>query len=98
MMFGNIWYAWNNGIELKTRWKVTKTSSHPEAFQGKSVFKICSKFTGEHPCQSVISINFIEIKLRHGCSAIYLLHIFRTPFLRTTFGGCFCKYQKCCGK
>ena len=23
----------------------------------KSVMKICSKFTGEHPCRSVISIN-----------------------------------------
>ena len=29
-------------------------SSHPEVFLGKSVLKICSKFTGEHPCQSVI--------------------------------------------
>ena len=36
-----------------------------------------SKFAGEHPRQSVISIklqsNFIEIKLRHGCSPINLL-------------------------
>ena len=31
-------------------------SSHLEAFLGKGVLKICSKFTGEHPCQSVISI------------------------------------------
>ena len=35
------------------------------------VLKICSKFTGEHPCPSVISIkfqsNFIEITFRHGC-------------------------------
>ena len=30
-------------------------SSPPVAFLGKSVLKICSKFTGEHPCQSVIS-------------------------------------------
>ena len=53
-------------------------------FLGKGVLKICSKFTGEHPCQSVISIellyNFIEIALRHGCSLINLLHIFRAPF------------------
>ena len=26
-------------------------SSHPEVFLGKGVQKICSKFTGEHPCQ-----------------------------------------------
>ena len=31
-------------------------SSHPEVFLGKSILKIWSKFTGEHPCQSAISI------------------------------------------
>ena len=40
-------------------------SSRSEAFLGKSVLKICSKFTGERPWRSVISIklqsNFIEI-------------------------------------
>ena len=39
-------------------------NSRPEVFLGKSVLKICSKFTGEHPCWSAISIklqsNFIE--------------------------------------
>ena len=65
-------------------------------FLGKAVLKICSKFTREHPCRSVISIkllcNFIEITLQHGCSLINLLHFFRTPFLRTPLGGCFSKY------
>ena len=31
-------------------------SSHPEVFWEKGILKICSKFTGEHPCRSVISI------------------------------------------
>ena len=31
-------------------------SSHPEEFLGKGVLDIYSKFTGEHPCRSVISI------------------------------------------
>ena len=31
-------------------------SGRPEVFIGKCVLKICSKFTGEHPCQSVISV------------------------------------------
>ena len=31
-------------------------SSHPEVFLGKDALKICSKFTEEHPCRSVISI------------------------------------------
>ena len=63
-------------------------SSRSEVFLGKGVLKICSKFTGEHPCRSVISIklqsNFIEMTLRHGCSLVNLLHIFRTPFPRNT--------------
>ena len=33
-------------------------SSHPEVFLGKEVPKICSKFTGQHLCGSVISIKF----------------------------------------
>ena len=45
--------------------------------------KICSKFTGEHPCRSAISI---EIALRHGCPPVNLLHIFRTPFFKDTSG------------
>ena len=34
-------------------------SSPPEVFLGKGVPKICSKFTGEHSCQSVISIKLL---------------------------------------
>ena len=30
--------------------------------------------------------NFIEIALRHGCSPVNLLRIFRIPFLRNTSG------------
>ena len=55
-------------------------SSHSEMFLVKDVLKICSKFTGKHPCQNVISIkllcNFIEITLPHGCSPVNLLHIY----------------------
>ena len=62
-------------------------SSRPEVFLGKSVLKIYSKFTGEHPCRSAISIklqsNFIKIALRHGGSPVNLLYIFRTPFTKT---------------
>ena len=59
-----------------------------KVFLGKSVLKICSKFTREHPCRSAISIKFfcyfIEITLRHGCSPVNSRHIFRTPFLKDT--------------
>ena len=30
--------------------------------------------------------NFVEITLRHGCSPLNLLHIFRTPFYKNTSG------------
>ena len=51
-------------------------------FLGRGVLKISSQFTGEDPYRSMISIklrrNFTEIVLRHGCSPVNLLHIFRT--------------------
>ena len=54
----------------------------------KRCSETCSKYAGEHPCQSVISIklqsDFIEIAPRHRCSPVNLLHIFRTPFLKNT--------------
>ena len=62
----------------------------PRGVLRKSVVKICSKFTREHLCRSVISIkllcNFIQIILRHGRSPANLLQIFRTLFLKNTSG------------
>ena len=56
----------------------------------KRFLKTCSKFKGEHPYRCAISImllcNFIEISLRHECSPVNLLYIFRTSFLKNTFG------------
>ena len=65
-------------------------SGRTEVLLGKGVLKICSKFTVEQPCRKVVSIklqnSFIEITLWHGCSSVNLVHIFRTPFLKNTFG------------
>ena len=36
--------------------------------------------------------NFIEITLRHGCSLVNLLHIFRTPVSKNTSGGLLLKF------
>ena len=59
-------------------------------FLGKGVLKICNKFTGEHPCRSVVSIklqsNFVKITLWHGSSPENLLQIYRTPFPKNTSG------------
>ena len=60
-------------------------------YLGTGALNICSKFTGERPCRSVILIkllcNFIEITIRLGCYPVSLLHIFRTSFPKTTSGG-----------
>ena len=74
---------------LNTFWEklYNYRSCRPEVLLGKDVLKICSKFTGQYPCQSAISkSNFIEIALRHGYSPVNLLHIFRTPFLKNISG------------
>ena len=58
-------------------------SSHPEVFLGKDVLKICSKFTGEHPCRSAISITLLCIFF------IYKVDAYIQSTLRTPPGGCF---------
>ena len=67
-------------------------------FLEKGVLKICSKFTGEHPCWSAISTKllciFIEVALLHECSPANLLNILRTPFLRNTSGWLLLPLQK----
>ena len=74
----------------KKKKKIVARSFRSEVLLVKSVLKIWSKFTGEHPCRSVISIkllcNFIEITLRHGWSPVHLLHIFRINFAKNTPG------------
>ena len=47
----------------------------PEVFLRKGGLEICSKFTREHPCWSMISIKLISLPVN-------LLHIFRTPFVK----------------
>ena len=87
---------WINIIRPYSQFKVLENivrSSPSEVFLGKSVLRICSKFTGEHPCRSAISVklqtNFIEIALGHGCSPVNLLHILGTPFPKNTSEGLF---------
>ena len=45
-------HFWKIGAEVE----ITFRSSHPELFLGKAILKICSKFIGEDPCRSAISI------------------------------------------
>ena len=61
-------------------------SSHPEVFLGKDPLKICCKFTGTPMPKCDFNKVAVAITLRHGCSPVNLLHIFRTPFPRNASG------------
>ena len=70
---------WNHYV-LKAKSVISKNSgkgesSLPEVLLWKDVLKICSQLTGE------------EITLRHGCSPVKFLHIFRIPLLKNIYGG-----------
>ena len=56
-------------------------------------FLMHSEFNLEEPFRSSrpeeFLSNFVEITLRHGCSPVNLLHIFRTPFSKNTSGWLF---------
>ena len=79
-----------HSLDVNIRLVDIDRSSRPQVFLRKGVLKICSKFTGEHPCRSVILIkllcNFIEITTRRGYCLVNLVHIFRTTFPRNTSG------------
>ena len=53
-------------------------SSQPEVFLGKGVLKISSKFTGEHSCQSAISLYWSHTlaEVFSGKYAAYFQNIF----------------------
>ena len=57
----------------------------PKGVLRKGFLKICSKFTGEHPCQCAISIKLLCTL--HGCSPVNLLLVFKISFLKNTSGG-----------
>ena len=48
---------------------------------------MCSKFTGEHPCQSVISISCFSTLLKTHFRKCVLLYTLRTPFHKNIYGG-----------
>ena len=93
-LYDSVYMPWKFGFPLRKKKSLYLTMmiySRPEVFLVKGVLRICSKFTGEPPCRSVISIkliyNFIEITFRHGCSPVNLLHIFRTPLTKKNTSG-----------
>ena len=75
----------------KQDWLKTNIQKHP--FRGV-YSKRCSgnmqQIYGRTPmpkCDFIkLLCNFIEVTLRHGCSLVNLLHIFKTPFTKNTSG------------
>ena len=75
--------------------KVLKTgfrTSHPLVFFGKVVVKTWSKFTGEHPCRSAISIKLLcTLAWVYGCSPVNFCIFSEKLLLRIPLDGCFCR-------
>ena len=61
--------------------------SPPAVFLRKGVLKICSKFTGEHPCRSGISIKLLKSHFSMGAFPANLIHNFRISFYKKNYGG-----------
>ena len=74
-------------------------SSRPEVFLRKVLLKIYSKFIGEHPCRSMISIKLLcfatLLKSQFGMGVLLqMCSIFSDHlFLRTPLDGCFWIYE-----
>ena len=68
-------------------------SSRPEVFLGKGVLKLCNKFTGKHPCQSVIAIKLLkQLYLNHISAWVFSCKFaayFHKPFPKNTSGRLF---------
>ena len=67
----------------------TNRSSHPEVLLGKGVLENAANLQENTHAEVWFQsscCSFIEITLRHGCSPVNLLHIFRTPFSKSTSG------------
>ena len=50
------WWTYIPKLNSSSLFRASFRISPPKLFLYKDVLKICSKFTGKHPCQSVISI------------------------------------------
>ena len=78
--FENNTYIW---VKFWVSVKISTTrSSHPKVLQ-EGVLWICSKITREHPCWNVI-LTKLHKSLFNSCPPVYLLHLFRAPFCKSS--------------
>ena len=86
-------------ISIKVKYKVTNECYKffplwrtPEVFWVKGVLKICSKFTGEHPCWSVISIKLLQLSWNYTSAWVFSCkYCSEHLLLRIPLNGCFLK-------
>ena len=77
----------NGQTSIKNR---KNRSSRPEVFLRNDVLKLCSKFTGERPCRSAISIKFLWNRTSAWVfSCKFAAYFQKHLFLRTPLDGCF---------
>ena len=57
-------------------------NSHPEVFLGKRVLKICSRFTGENPCRSAISV---KLQLYWNRTSAWVFSCKSAAYFQNTF-------------
>ena len=73
------WYKSINGF-----WSYR--NSHPEVFLGKLVLKICSKFTGEHPCWSAkCDFNKVALQLYWSRTSAWVFSCKFAAYFQNTF-------------
>ena len=82
-MFG---WSWSfSFISAWTEWQYALSdirSSRSKVFLGKSVLKICSKLTGEHPCRSAIPI---KLQLYWNRTLAYVFSCKLAAYFQNTF-------------
>ena len=59
--------------------------SSQEVFSGKYILKICSNFTGEHPCQSVISITLLKSHFYSNHTSSWVFSCKFSAYFQNTF-------------
>ena len=73
-------------VTKKTSVRKNIRSSRPDVLLRKGVLKICSKFTGQHPYRSAISMKLpVAMGVLLSICCVFSEHL----FLRTFLGGCF---------
>ena len=72
-------FSWNTQMQLSRRVLCKRCSENMQQIYRRTPMQTCN-------LKKKLLCNFIEITPWHGCSPVYLLHIFRTSLLKNTSG------------